>query len=279
VSEESERIVPPAKKPAPAAKKAAATPAPRKASAKPAPKNPAAAPAAKPAARKPAAKKPAAATPAAPKTPAAAKAPAAAKSAAKKPVAAKPAAQKPVAAKPAAATPAAPKTPAAAKAPAAAKPAAKKPAKKRLAVPKLPGKKELAAPSTEMVKAQTKKFRLKANKYKNDPEKADQLLREAKALALKNPGPMASRLQDLATLIRMIRAYTSGAYRDVPWETVALAIGAVMYFVNPMDVIPDVIPGFGYVDDAAVVAFVVASITNDIHNFREWEAQVEFAEG
>jgi uncharacterized membrane protein YkvA (DUF1232 family) len=194
-------------------------------------------------------------------------------------VAAKPAVPKPsAAAKPAAAKPATPK-PLAAANPAAARPAATKPAKKRLAVPKLPGKKKPAAPSTEVVRAQTKKFRLKADKYKNDPEKADRLLKDAQALALKNPGPMMSKLQDLATLIRMIRAYMSGAYREAPWETIALAIGAVLYFVSPIDAIPDVVPGVGYLDDAAVVAFVIASITNDIHIFREWEARVDFAEG
>lgn len=148
-----------------------------------------------------------------------------------------------------------------------------------LAVPKLGGKKKQATPSTEVVRAQTKKFRLKANKYKNDPEKADKLLKDAQALALKKPGPMVSKLQDLATMIRLIRAYMSGAYREVPWETIALAIGAILYFVSPVDAIPDMVPGVGYLDDAAVVAFVIASITDDIHDFREWEARVEFAEG
>jgi uncharacterized membrane protein YkvA (DUF1232 family) len=89
----------------------------------------------------------------------------------------------------------------------------------------------------------------------------------------KNPGPISGQLQDLATLLRLVRAYFSKEYREMPWETIALAIGAIAYFVSPVDLIPDFIPVAGYVDDAAVIALVIASATNDLHNFREWEAQ------
>ena len=51
----------------------------------------------------------------------------------------------------------------------------------------------------------------------------------------------------------------------------ALAIAAILYFVNPFDVIPDFIPGFGYLDDATVIGFVIASIGSDIRKFRRWE--------
>ena len=74
------------------------------------------------------------------------------------------------------------------------------------------------------------------------------------------------------TLIRLVRAYVKGDYREVSWETVALAIGALLYFLSPVDLIPDVIPVVGYVDDAAVIGFVVASIYTDLNNFRDWEA-------
>ena len=59
----------------------------------------------------------------------------------------------------------------------------------------------------------------------------------------------------------------------MPWETIALAIGAIAYFVSPVDLIPDFIPVAGYIDDAAVIAFVIASATNELHSFREWEAR------
>ena len=126
--------------------------------------------------------------------------------------------------------------------------------------------------SKAQVKEQADKYKSKADKYRNDPKKAEALLKEAEKKARKNPGPISGRMQDLATLLRLVRAYFSREYTDVPWETVALAIGAVAYFVSPIDLIPDFIPVAGYVDDAAVIGFVIASAANDLHNFREWEA-------
>ena len=127
------------------------------------------------------------------------------------------------------------------------------------------------------VEEQTKKYRRRADKYRNDRAKTEELLQEAEEKARNNPGPISAQIRDLATLLRMVRAYFSKEYRDIPWETIALAIGAIAYFVSPVDLIPDFVPVAGYVDDAAVIAFVIASATNDLHNFREWEARGQLA--
>ena len=50
-----------------------------------------------------------------------------------------------------------------------------------------------------------------------------------------------------------------------------LSIAAILYFVNPLDVIPDLLPAFGFLDDAGVLAFVLQSIRKDIDRFLDWE--------
>jgi uncharacterized membrane protein YkvA (DUF1232 family) len=119
---------------------------------------------------------------------------------------------------------------------------------------------------------QVKKAQKRADKYKDNPEAAEKLLKDAQAKAKKHKGPITERLDELMTLIRLVRAYFNGQYRDLPWETIALALGAVIYFVSPIDLIPDVIPVAGYIDDAAVIGLVIASLANDLENFREWES-------
>lgn len=74
----------------------------------------------------------------------------------------------------------------------------------------------------------------------------------------------------MLALFRLIRAWVKGEYQ-VPWRTIVLAIAAIIYLVNPFDAIPDFIPVFGYVDDAAVIAFVINSIRGDLDEFLEWE--------
>lgn len=54
-------------------------------------------------------------------------------------------------------------------------------------------------------------------------------------------------------------------------QTILWAIAAIIYFVNPFDVIPDFIPVVGYVDDSTVIAFVINSIRKDLDDFLKWE--------
>ena len=48
--------------------------------------------------------------------------------------------------------------------------------------------------------------------------------------------------------------------------------------MNPLDVVPDVVPFFGFIDDAAVIAFVIRMLMGDLQRFRRWEAEQEEAD-
>jgi len=95
------------------------------------------------------------------------------------------------------------------------------------------------------------------------------------ARARKKLGDSRDRLDDvfeeLEALIRMIQAYAKKEYRDVPWTTIVAAAAAVIYFVMPIDLIPDPLVGLGYVDDVTVVLFVMGAIQRDIDAFERWE--------
>jgi uncharacterized membrane protein YkvA (DUF1232 family) len=52
-----------------------------------------------------------------------------------------------------------------------------------------------------------------------------------------------------------------------------MIIAAIVYFVMPLDLIPDFLAGFGFVDDAAVLGWTVKTLSSDIDAFTEWEAQ------
>lgn len=122
----------------------------------------------------------------------------------------------------------------------------------------------------EEAKRELNKSKKIAEEYASDKRKTAHLLDEALKKSRRHKEVLAKCWDDLMTLIRLVRAYISGKYRSVPWETIIWAIAAIIYFVNPFDLIPDFIPGIGYLDDAVVIALVVASIRNDLENFREW---------
>ena len=74
---------------------------------------------------------------------------------------------------------------------------------------------------------------------------------------------------DFKALISMLKAWASGEYREVPVVTIVLIAGALIYFVNPLDAVPDMIPAAGLVDDATVIGFVIASIKQDLAKFKQ----------
>jgi uncharacterized membrane protein YkvA (DUF1232 family) len=69
----------------------------------------------------------------------------------------------------------------------------------------------------------------------------------------------------------MLRAWSSGAYRQAPVRTLVLGIAAILYFVSPIDAISDFIPLLGLVDDVTVLAMVLSAIQHDLEAFRRWE--------
>lgn len=84
-------------------------------------------------------------------------------------------------------------------------------------------------------------------------------------------------LYKLKTLKRMVMAYLKGEYREVPWKSILLATAALLYFVTPLDFIPDFIPVVGWIDDISIVLWVFKSINDDILNFLEFELEKESA--
>lgn len=70
---------------------------------------------------------------------------------------------------------------------------------------------------------------------------------------------------------RLVKAYALGQYREVPWKTILLIVAAIVYFVNPLDLVPDIIPLTGLTDDFAVLLWVYNSVSNEIEKFLAWE--------
>ena len=68
---------------------------------------------------------------------------------------------------------------------------------------------------------------------------------------------------------RLIKAYALGQYRAIPWKTILLIVAAVVYFVNPLDLVPDIIPLTGLTDDFAVLLEDVDGVGDLLQTPRE----------
>lgn len=110
-----------------------------------------------------------------------------------------------------------------------------------------------------------------AEKYQSDRERADALAGRAWIRAENRSGPLGRVFDDLKSFIRLLHAWGTGRYKQIPWKSVSLIIAAVLYFVSPIDAIPDFIPGIGLLDDAFVIAWVMRQVRKDVEDFNFWE--------
>jgi len=115
--------------------------------------------------------------------------------------------------------------------------------------------------------------RRRAEAYRQDPERARRLVEQVRAKADRQRGRLSEVWQSLTALQRLVRAWAGGTYRRVPWQTIALAIAALIYFLMPLDLVPDWLVGVGLLDDAGFIAWVVQSIRDDLDAFIAWEKQ------
>jgi uncharacterized membrane protein YkvA (DUF1232 family) len=72
-------------------------------------------------------------------------------------------------------------------------------------------------------------------------------------------------------LLRMVKAYASGEYKQLPWKSLVSIVAVLIYFVSPIDLIPDFLPVIGITDDVALVVWLVKTLSDDIRKFADWE--------
>ena len=84
-------------------------------------------------------------------------------------------------------------------------------------------------------------------------------------------GPLKRFVEDGRMLTALVRDWRAGRYRRAMRWTIAAAAFALIYVINPFDIVPDVLPFVGAVDDAAVVAACLMLIERDLHTYRDWK--------
>lgn len=90
---------------------------------------------------------------------------------------------------------------------------------------------------------------------------------------LDGEGGMARVKDDVQSFVRFVAAFASGEYKEMPWRSAVFALAALLYFVSPIDLVPDFIPVLGFTDDVTVVFAVLSAIRKDLSRFERWRAR------
>lgn len=118
-------------------------------------------------------------------------------------------------------------------------------------------------------------FRREAEKLVKNPEDLAKTIDAARQKLDVKSGSMKELKGELFRLLRMIKAYGQGDYKKIPWKTLVTGVGAILYFLNPLDLVPDFLFGIGLVDDATVLAFCLGALKGDLDAFGRWEDKKE----
>lgn len=110
----------------------------------------------------------------------------------------------------------------------------------------------------------------KASALYSDRDKLYELLDKTKK-KLENNKELRSLFDDIRVLVSLIKDYKKGEYTNLSKNSIILVIISLIYLVNPIDIIPDFLIG-GFVDDAAVIAYILKKITIEITAYKNWKS-------
>lgn len=117
-----------------------------------------------------------------------------------------------------------------------------------------------------------KKGYRKAEELLEDSDKLERFLQRLEK-KLKTIPVAGDKLAVLPIMASLVRNYSKKEYTDIPIGSIIAIISALIYFVSPVDIVPDSIPVIGYFDDAAVVAACWKLVDSDIEEYENWRKQ------
>jgi len=84
-------------------------------------------------------------------------------------------------------------------------------------------------------------------------------------------GPLKRFVEDGKVLTALIRDWRAGKYRQALYGTIAAVVFGLIYVFNPLDLVPDVLPIIGALDDATVIGAVLMLVERDLRKYRSWK--------
>ena len=91
-------------------------------------------------------------------------------------------------------------------------------------------------------------------------------------------GPLKRFIEDGKVLRALIKDWRTGKYRQALYGTIAAVAFGLLYVLNPFDIVPDVLPFIGAVDDATVIGALLLLVERDLKKYRSWK-ETQFLPG
>lgn len=111
-----------------------------------------------------------------------------------------------------------------------------------------------------------------AEKLLKDDEKMEKFLQKLEK-KLKVIPVAGDTLAIVPTMVSLLKNYINKEYTEIPLGSIIAIISALLYFVSPIDIIPDAIPGIGHIDDAGIIVACLKLVKSDVDDYNKWREE------
>lgn len=115
-------------------------------------------------------------------------------------------------------------------------------------------------------------FTKTAQQLIKDKGKTLEKVQEGLKKAATNKGALTNIWDQLQLLFELAKDYAKGNYTAISKRSIVAVIAGLLYFISPLDLIPDFIIGLGFVDDAFVLSLVYKQIAKDLERYQTWKS-------
>lgn len=113
-----------------------------------------------------------------------------------------------------------------------------------------------------------KKFE-EARKILGNKEEFERTLQSLEHKAKRIP-MVGNKMSQAFVMLSLLKSYYDKDYRDIPFGTIVSIMSAMIYYLSPVDILPDSIPLVGLTDDAAVIGICWKMVEGDIKDYQKW---------
>jgi len=122
-----------------------------------------------------------------------------------------------------------------------------------------------------------KKSENKATLILKDQSKASTTIKDALGKAINNKGELEGVWAKMLLLFGIAKDYVNGDYTEIPKRSIVAIFGGLIYFLSPVDVVPDFVPLLGFIDDIFILNLVYKQVVKDLEKYKLWkDAQIKY---